>query len=121
MHQLADLGIGFVQNFSDSGMTEKQGIGTATFNGNWAAAVQRAHSEGEGSIALAEGKAMLVADFGKDTFKGTLTGLATLDGSLSGNGFSGTKATVRANDYGLTAGAEFSADFEMQHLRPGWR
>ena len=34
--KLAGLGIGFVQNFSASGMTEKQLTGEATFNGDWA-------------------------------------------------------------------------------------
>ena len=113
MQMLTDLGIGFVQNFSDSGITEKQGIGTATFNGDWVGAVQRAHGEGEGSITLGEGIATLMADFGKDKFTGTLTGLAKLEGSLSGNGFSGTKATVGTdNMFDLTAGATFTGMFE---------
>ena len=108
---LADLGIGFVQNFSESGITDKQGIGTATFNGDWVAAVQRAHGEGEGAITLADGKAMLTANFGTDKFQGVLTGLATLEGSLSGNGFSGMKATVADNAYGVTAGATLEGMF----------
>ena len=108
---LADLGIGFVQNFSESGITDKQGIGTATFNGDWVAAVQRAHGEGEGAITLADGKATLTANFGTDKFTGTLTGLARLEGSLSGNGFSGMKATVADNAYGVTAGATLEGMF----------
>ena len=110
---LADLGIGFVQNFSDSGITEKQGIGTATFEGDWVAAIQRAHGEGEGAIVLDEGRATLMANFGTDEFMGVLSGLATLEGSLSGNGFSGMKATVDANNtYSLTVGGTFSGMFE---------
>ena len=112
MQMLADLGIGFVQNISDFGITEKQGIGKAVFNGDWVGAVARAHGEGEGDIALADGKATLTADFGKDEFTGKLTGLVTLEGNLSGNGFSGMKATVGANDYGLTAGGTFAGMFE---------
>ena len=108
--KLTDLGIGFVQNFSASGMTETQITGEATFNGDWAAAVQSGHDD---SIALANGAAMLTADFDKDTFKGTLTGLATLTGTLSGNGFSGTKAAVdKDNTHGLTATATFKGMFE---------
>ena len=41
---IADLGIGFVQNFDGSGMTERQGIGSATFNGDWVAAVRRQYA-----------------------------------------------------------------------------
>ena len=108
--ELADLGIGFVQNFSNSGMTERQITGTATFNGNWAGAVQEAHDAD--SIALANGPAALTANFDRNTFQGVLTGLATLEGSLSGNGFSGTKATVGENTHGLTAGGTFSGMFE---------
>ena len=109
---LADLGIGFVQNFSNSGVTQKQGIGEATFNGDWAAAVQRAHGEGKGSTKLVDGKATLMANFGTDKFTGTLDGLAKLEGSLSGNGFSGMKVTVPDNEHGLTAGASFTGMFE---------
>ena len=47
-----------------------------------------------GGIVLTDGKATLTADFGEDEFMGELTGLVTLEGSLSGNGFDGTKATV---------------------------
>ena len=108
-----NLGIGFVQSIGDDGMTQKQGIGTATFNGDWVAAVQRAHAGGGGDIVLADGKAMLTADFGEGEFMGELAGLVTLEGSLSGNGFEGTEATVDAdNTYGLTVGAKFSGMFE---------
>ena len=111
MQMPTDLGIGFVQSIGD-GITQKQGIGTATFNGDWVAAIQRAHGEGEGSIVVDDGKAMLTADFNEDKFTGMLDGLATLSGTLSGNGFSGMKATVADNEYGLTAGGAFSGMFE---------
>ena len=109
---LADLGIGFVQSIGD-GMTQKQGIGSATFYGDWVAAVQRAHAQGEGEIDSFMGKATLTANFGTDEFEGELDGLVTLEGSLSGNGFEGTMATVDADNlYGLTVGAEFTGEFE---------
>ena len=94
--ELADLGIGFVQNIDGSGMTERQGIGTATFNGDWVAAVRRQYaSDAEaGAIKFDSGSATLTADFEDGEFTGVLAGLATLEGTLSGNGFSGTKATA---------------------------
>ena len=112
---LDELGIGFLQNISGSDITQKQGIGTAVFRGDWVAAVQRAHAEGEGSIVLDDGKATLTADFGKGEFTGVLTGLATLEGELDGNGFSGTTVTVPAvasTSYGLIAGSDFDGMFE---------
>jgi hypothetical protein len=87
---LSGLGIGFVENISESGMTEKLGIGTATFTGDWVAVIQERNTE---SFAMDDGSATLVANFAKGTVKSTLAGLATLDGTLSGNAFSGTKAT----------------------------
>ena len=89
--KLAGLGIGFVQSISESGMTATQLAGTATFNGDWVGTVQAAHDEK--IFKAGNGGAMLTADFDKDEFMGVLTGLATLEGTLSGNGFSGTKAT----------------------------
>ena len=110
---LADLGIGFVQNISGSGITQKTGIGRATFEGDWVAAIQRAHAEGEGSIVLGTDKATLTANFGTGKFTGDLDGLADLSGDLDGNGFSGTTATVdRDNIYGLTIGASLDGMFE---------
>lgn len=87
---LSGLGIGFVENISDEGMTQKLGIGTATFSGDWVAIIQERHTE---SFEMDTGGATLVANFAKGTVRGVLDGLATLDGALSGNAFSGTKAT----------------------------
>ena len=86
---VVDLGIGFVQNFSGSGVTDKQGIGTATFSGDWVAAVR---GQGTKAIKLNDGDATLNANFDKGTLTADLDGLATLEGKLSGNGFSGTTA-----------------------------
>ena len=91
--KLADLGIGWVQNISGSGMATNAGVGTATFNGDWVATIQRRNSTSAGSFTMDDGPAMLVANFGKGTVKGTLTGLATLDGDLTGSSFMGTKAS----------------------------
>ena len=61
------------------------------------------------------GAAGLVADFSKATIKATLTGLATLDGTIDTNTFSGTKATVIAEDtenpHGLDMAGTFMGSF----------
>ena len=85
--------------------------GTATYNGNWAAAVQAADGEGNGPITLEHDTATLSADFGKATISADLTGLADLTGDIAGNTFSGTKAAVAGNTYGLTDGADFTGTF----------
>ena len=50
-------------------------------------------------------------DFGKSTVKATLTELATLEGSLSGYGFSGTKATIAASSADLNSSGTFKGEF----------
>ena len=88
LQKLTDLGIGFVQSIGD-GMTDTQLVGTIVFNGDWVGTVRTSHNEK--LFKPGNGAAMLKADFDKDEFTGVLTGLATLEGTLSGNGFSGTK------------------------------
>ena len=92
---LAELGLGFVQNYDGSDVTDGSITGTATFNGDWAAAVRRKYASDaeKGAIMLDNGSATLTANFSEDEFTGVLTGLATLEGSLSGNVFKGDKAT----------------------------
>lgn len=109
---IADLGIGFVQSVG-SGLTPVDGenehlpaSGDATYNGNWVAAIQEADVDGDGDITLQHGPAMLTADFGDDDITVMLTGLATLEGDISGNTFSGEGAEVLTNSYGLTPGED---------------
>ena len=85
--------------------------GDAKYNGNWVAAVRRADEQGNGDISLTNGVATFTADFGKDTIKATLAELATLTGTVAGNTFSGTKATVVTNTLGLNAAADFTGTF----------
>ena len=106
---LAGLGIGFVQSISASGMTDTQLVGKATFDGDWVGTVRASHDEK--IFKAGNGAATLTADFDKDEFKGMLTGLATLEGSLSGNGFSGTKATAITHP-DLVSTATFKGMFE---------
>ena len=110
--ELSDLGIGFVQSIGDglSG-ADMPNNGGAMYSGNWAAAVQAADEDGNGDISLVHGAAMLDADFSKATITATLTGLATLEGTVDTNTFSGTKATVGANVHSLTPDAKFTGEF----------
>ena len=107
-------GIGFVHNYSDEGMTAMMpNFGSATYNGNWVATVQVADPDGNGDISIADGTAMMTADFVDDDITVDLTGLAMLEGDISGNTFSGTKATVDAtNTHRLTGGEDFTGSFE---------
>ena len=96
----SDMGIGFVQNFSDSGLTPIGGgsddmpnNGDAMYDGNWVAAVRAADEDGNGAISLESGDASLDADFEEGTIEAILTGLATLEGDISGNTFSGDEAS----------------------------
>ena len=116
---IADLGIGFVQNYSGEGLTPTGGgkddmpnSGVAKYsNADWVAAVRAADGQGNGDISLVNGPATLDADFGEGTIEATLTGLATLTGTIAGNTFSGTKATVADNTHSLTDGAAFTGTF----------
>ena len=55
------------------------------------------------------GSATLTADFEDGEFTGVLAGLATLEGTLSGNGFSGIKATASHDD--LDSDGTFAGEF----------
>ena len=109
---LADLGIGFVQNWSDSGLTgDMPNVGSATsYNGNWVAAVQVKDMEGDGAISMKNGTASLGANFDKGTVSAVLTGLATLTGTIAENKFSGdTASNISATE--LDADADFEGTF----------
>ena len=91
--KLAGLGIGFVQNFSDSGVAERLGIGTVSYKGDWVGVIQRQNSAGAGAFNMGGGAATMTADFDMEDFEADLKGLAMLEGTLDGNGFSGMTAT----------------------------
>ena len=110
LQELSDLGIGFVQSIGD-GLTgtDMPNNGKGTYSGNWAAAVQAAD---DGGISLQNGAAGVTADFSKAKITATLEGLATLEGAVDTNTFSGTKATlVDAPVGGLTPAAKFTGSF----------
>ena len=77
--KVAGLGIGFVQNFSDSGVTDRLGIGKVTYNGDWVAVLQRKNSAAEGAFNLRDGAATMTADFDMEEFEADLKGLAMLE------------------------------------------
>ena len=111
---IADLGIGFVQSIG-TGMTgaDMPNSGSASYTGNWVGTVQAADAAGKGVITMRNGGASVDANFGAGTIEASLAGLATLEGTIAGNAFSGTKATVAANDpYGLQSSATFSGSFD---------
>ena len=107
---VTDFGIGFVQSIGD-GMTgaDMPNTGSASYNGNWVAVVLQ--GAGDDSMALEGGAASLSANLDKATLTATLTGLATLSGTIDGSAFEGDTATVAANDYGLTPGGAFEGAF----------
>ncbi len=109
---IADLGIGFVQSVGD-GMTgsDMPNNGTASYSGNWAATIQGEDPDGDGDISLESGPAMLSANFNKSEITVTLTGLATLEGDISGNTFSGSKATESHDDLSGTFTGSFGGGF----------
>ena len=93
LNALDDLGIGFVAGLSDM-TAEMPNFGDADFKGNWVANVQAADGDGDGDITRHDGVASMNANFGKGEVDVILTGLATLDGTIDGNTFSGTKAAL---------------------------
>ena len=120
-NKIADLGIGFVTATVDGmGMTgsDMPNVGTATYNGNWVASVREADRDGDGTIRVQDGDSTVFADFVKGEVDVTLTGLASLDGTIAGDRFSGIKATVVANDHGLTADAKFTGSFSGAFFGP---
>ena len=110
--KLSDLGIGFVQSIGDgvSG-ADMPNNGDADYSGNWAAAVQAADEDGNGPIVLKSGAASLSADFEMGEITAILTDLATLEGAIDTNTFSGTKASGISATHGLDADGKFTGSF----------
>ncbi len=115
---VAGLGIGFVANIGE--MTSNMpNFGSATYNGNWVANVQAADGDGDGAIMRRDGEASMMANFAKSEVDVTLSGLASLEGTIDDNTFSGTDATLAADDDqdateprdALGADGEFTGNF----------
>ena len=96
---VSELGIGFVTALADGeGMTDvgdMPNVGTLSYSGNWVANVQMAGTAaGDGEIRRRNGMATIMADIDDNDVTVTLTGLASLEGDIDGNMFSGTKVTL---------------------------
>ena len=110
---IADLGIGFLQNYSGEGLTgaDMPNNGDAKYEGNWAATVRKADEDGNGAVTLRSGPASLMADFEEDSIEAELTGLATLTGDIAGNTFSGDEASDISVMHGLDDEGKFTGSF----------
>ena len=118
-NDVADLGIGFVQNHSGS-MTESMPIrGTVAYNGNWVANVQEKDAQGAGDITRMDGVATMMANFSKGEVDVTLAGLATLEGTIDGNTFSGdADAAILAGMHGMDVSADFEGSMDGAFFGP---
>ena len=127
-NEVSDLGIGFVTALPDGmGMTEVMpNLGSATYNGNYVANVQRADPEGDGDITRMDGTSSMVANFTKQEVDVTLSGLVTLEGMIDENMFSGDKAAIIDTDpaegvqngSGLAVNGKFDGTFEGAFYGP---
>ena len=126
---VADLGTGFVNALADgTGMTDPDhaaeggmpNSGTATYNGNWVANIQEADEQGDGAITRHSDTSSMTADFGMDTVKVTLDRLATLDGAISENTFSGDAKPKLMNELagGLANTDDFTGSFSGAFFGP---
>ena len=117
-----DLGIGFVTATSDGmGMTDDDmpNVGSADYNGHWVASVREADMEGDGGISEQTGNSKMAASFEENTVMVDLIGLAKLDGMISGDKFSGTKASeVMAGEGRLDASGTFTGSFSGAFFGP---
>ncbi|WP_136661280.1 transferrin-binding protein-like solute binding protein [Nitratireductor sp. XY-223] len=119
---LAGLGAGFVATLPDGKMTpadDMPATGTATYRGGWAGNVRAAAADGDGAVAAWSNTMTTTADFEDNTLTTTLTGLATLEGDIDGNGFSGTKVSGVGTTGGLTGGDRYTGKFSGNFFGPG--
>ena len=126
---ITDLGVGFVTALSSGmGMTDPDhdtdsgmpNFGGATYDGDYVANVQAADEEGDGPIGRFSGTSTVTADFVKDEVGVVLSGLATLEGDISGNTFSGDgKPTLNATlPGGLVNADDFMGSFSGGFFGP---
>ena len=109
---VADIGLGFVANIGE--MTSNMpNFGSASYEGNWVANVQANDDDGDGDFSRHDGVASMKADFGEGDVGVTLTGLASLEGKIDGNRFSGTEAAL-LNDANLQDEAADMLDAEAE-------
>ncbi|WP_136661247.1 transferrin-binding protein-like solute binding protein [Nitratireductor sp. XY-223] len=73
--------------------------------------VRAAAADGDGAVAAWSNTMTATADFEDNTLTTTLTGLATLEGDIDGNGFSGTDVSGVGTTGGLTGGDRYTGNF----------
>ena len=95
---LADLGIGFVQNIGDGLTADMPNNGMGTYAGNWVASVQGSHPTGEGNISEMSGAASLEANFRKGEVDGKLSDLASFKADIEDASFATDAVKVTAGD-----------------------
>ena len=122
--ELAGLGIGFVATVpGGDGITEEGDMpnnGSATYDGNYVATVRAADEDGDGAISFKHDDAVMTASFSEGEVRVILHDLATLEGNIDGNTFSGTTAAIHDtngdtesvdNASGLAGDGEFTDEF----------
>ncbi|WP_136661534.1 transferrin-binding protein-like solute binding protein [Nitratireductor sp. XY-223] len=117
----AGLGTGFVATLPDGKMTpadDMPATGTATYRGGWTGHVRAAAADGDGAVAAWSNTMTATADFEDNTLETTLTGLATLEGDIDGNGFSGTDVSGVGTTGGLTGGDRYTGKFSGNFFGP---
>ena len=116
---IASRGIGFVADAGGGGMTADMPVfGDALYKGNWVAAVQANHVDGEGGISVQDGRAMMDAHFVRNTVTINLTGLASMSGKISGNTFSGDGNATATNTALNAAGGAFTGTVDGAFYGP---
>ena len=122
---ISKLGVGFVAGLSEMTGDDMPNHGGATYNGGWIAHVQAADPDGNGGITMQTGDSKMVADFEMGDVDVTLTGLATLEGTImDGNTFSGSKAptiaaaAADAENGGLDVAGKFAGSFSGAFFGP---
>ena len=119
---ISKLGVGFVAGLSEMTGDDMPNHGDATYNGGWIAHVQAADGNGNGPVTMQNGDASMYADFEMGGVDVTLTDLATLEGTIDGNTFSGSKApTIEAaavDNGGLAVAGKFTGSFSGAFFGP---
>ena len=119
---ISKLGVGFVAGVSEMTGDDMPNHGDANYKGGWIAHVQAADGDGNGPVTMQNGDASMYANFEMGGVDVTLTDLATLEGTIDGNTFSGSKApTIEAaavDKGGLAVAGKFTGSFSGAFFGP---
>ncbi len=127
---LAELGTAFVvAKAGGKGMTggDMPASGTATYDGHYVVTFRAKKATGDGRFHYRSDHSTLTANFANDTVMVDLYGLATLEGTIKGDWFSGTNVSgvaplsdKPANDFleADTSGANYTGTFSGGFFGP---